>query len=283
MTSYFSFYFKKGLCLITHLIVTFAFFYYTPVAGIITFFFITFSCLFYYYFYSKNTIIQNFKSSLVQGEDAFLLKSKILKISKILEIIPPKIYISQINFFLLATYSVSKNNTHIFISNKLLNASTPALLEAYLVLSLSQIKTKNSHKSSLAYFITSIFLNITDKLDFFFSLIFGIHTNPKYIYRSPFSSLISIILHSFNFLFLTENTTKKSDKLSTLYCAPYNIEKALWNLKHYSFNTDYSLTFASSILCVLNPLEKSYWFKYLNYQDKAETRILNINKCYPVF
>ncbi|MBE8221982.1 MAG: hypothetical protein HAW60_04550 [Bdellovibrionales bacterium] len=283
MTSYFLFYFKKAICLIVQLALALSFFYYSSSAAIITFLLITFICLFYYYFYSKNSVIKNFKSHLVQGQDYFMLTHKIIKISKTLDIKPPKIYISDVNFFLLATYSVSKNNTQIFISNKLLNSSTNSLLEAYLLLSLSQIKTKSSHKSSFAYFITSIFLYITSKLDFVFSLIFGIHADLKYIYRSPFSSLMSVILYSFNFLFLTENTIKKSDKMSSINCSSYIIEKALWNLKHYSINTKYPLTLSSSILCVLNPLKKNNWFKYLNYQDKATARILNINGNYPIF
>lgn len=266
-----------------HLLALFAFFYYTPITGIITVFFTSFCFLFYYYFYSKNIIIQMFKSSLIQGEDPFSLNHKILKMSSLLKITPPQIYLSEINFFLLTTYSVSKNNNQIFISNKLLTESSPSILDAYLFLSLSRIKTKNSHKSSLIYLITNIFLKFTRKLDFLFSWIFGIHTNPKYLYRSPFSSLISVVLYSFNFLFLTEKATKKSDQTAVLYCNPYDIQKALWNLKTYSINTNYPLALASSILCVLNPLEKDWWLKYLNYQDNAKERILSISKNYPIF
>ncbi|MBE8163296.1 MAG: hypothetical protein HAW63_04845 [Bdellovibrionaceae bacterium] len=200
-----------------------------------------------------------------------------------LNISPPNIYVSQVDFFLLTTYSISKNNRQLFISEKLLNDSTPSLLEAYLTLGLSHIKTKGSYKSSIAYCITSIFLNITNQLDSLFSVIFGIHVDRKYIYRSPFSSLMSLFLYSFNFLFLTESTTEKSDKLSTVYCDTYSIEKALWNLQYYSVNIDYPLTLSSSILCILNPLAKEHWFKYLNYQYRIKNRLLNINGNYPIF
>lgn len=282
MTSYF-FYFKKVVFLTTYSLAFLALFYYTSIGVIITFFFSFIAFFSYYFIYSSKHVIIKFQGSLVQGQDPYSLNQKVSKISKVLQIKPPTVYLSTVNYSLLATYFVSKNNSQIFISDKLLNKFNSQILESYLFLNLSQIKTKNSLKNSIAYLITNIFLLFSSKLDFFFSWIFGIHTDPKYVYRSPFSNITAILVYCLNFIFLTQKQTNKSDQLASLHHNPDNITKALWNLQYLSLNTKYPFSFSSSILCTLNPLENKYWLKFLHYQDNAKNRIISISNNYPVF
>lgn len=283
MTSYFLFYFKKVVYTITYSLALLAFLYYGSIGKIILFSILLFLFLLYYYFYSSRQVINQFKGFLIQGQDPYLLNEKVLKFSKSLDIIPPKIYLSKLNYPLLSTYFVSKNNAQIFISDKLLINSTTNLIEAYLFLALSQIQTKHSKKNSFAYLITNITLRFTRQLDFLFSWVFGIHADLKYIYRSPFSYLFAMFLYSLNFLFLTEKNTQASDTTASLNGQSSHIAKALWNLQHYGLNISYPLVAPSSILCVVNPLENKYWLRFLHYQTNIKDRVTNIKKHYPVF